>query len=94
MSSVVTVDELHLLRQRRAELEAATSSLRRLGHNVPEAAATELRALDSATVDVIIRCLLCGTFGTYPAAVAGEATPHAAICADCDRRCWGGVDGP
>jgi hypothetical protein len=94
MSSVVTVDELHSLRQRRAELDAVTSSLRGLGHTVPEAVATELSTLDSATVDVIIRCLLCGTFGTYRAAVDGEATPHAAICADCDRRCWGGVDTP
>ena len=94
MSSVVTVEELHSLRRRRAELDAVTTGLRRLGHTVPDAVATELRTLDSATVDVIIRCLLCGTFGTYPAAVDDEATPHAAICADCDRRCWGGVDTP
>ena len=92
MTSVVTVDELVSLRRRRSELEAVTIGLRRLGHAVPPEVATELDGLDCATVEVVIRCLLCGTFGTYLAAVDGDAAPHAAICADCDRRCWGGVD--
>lgn len=84
MTSVVTVDELHALRRRRAELGSVTSSLRRLGHDVPEEVATELDALDCATVEVVIRCLLCGAFGTYPAAVDGDGTPRAAICSTCD----------
>lgn len=85
MTSVVTVDELHALRRRRAELGSVTSSLQRLGHDVPADVASELDALDGATVDVVVRCLLCGTFGTYRAAVDGEGTPRASICNTCDR---------
>jgi len=85
VTSVVTVNELVSLRRRRAELEAVTNGQRRLGHAVPSEVATELDALDCATVEVVIRCLLCGAFGTYPAAVDGDGTPHAAICGDCDH---------
>lgn len=84
-ATVVTVDELHALRRRRTELSSVTSSLQRLGHDVPVDVATELEAFDGATVDVVIRCLLCGAFGTYPAAVDGDGTPQAAICGDCDH---------
>ncbi len=83
--NVVTVDELQALRRRRAELGSVTSSLQRLGHDVPAGVASELEVLDSATVDVVIRCLLCGAFGTYPVAVDGDGTPRAAICNRCDR---------
>lgn len=83
MTSVVTIDELHALR--RAELGSVTTSLQRLGHDVPAAVTTELNALDNATVDVVIRCLLCGAFGTYPAAVDGDGTPRSAICGECDQ---------
>lgn len=83
--NVVTVEELHALRRRRAELGSVTSSLQRLEHDVPAGVATELEDLDSATVNVVIRCLLCGAFGTYPTAVDGDGTPRGAICGQCDH---------
>lgn len=85
MASVVTVDELVSMRRRRLELDSVARGLRRLGHDVPAVVAAELDALDCAAVEVVIRCLLCGAFGTYPAAVDGDGMPHAAICGDCDH---------
>ena len=85
MTSVVTVDELATLRRRYVERTAVSLGLQRLGHDVPTAVATELESLDAAVVDVVIRCLICGAFGTAPAQVDGDAVPRAVICADCDR---------
>lgn len=90
-ASVVTVAELHALRERRDALSSVTAGLRRLGHAIPADVADELEELSSASVDVVIRCLLCGAFGTSPAAVDGDATPQAAICSDCDRKTWAAV---
>jgi hypothetical protein len=44
--NVVTVDELQVLRRRRAELGSVTSRLQRLGHDVPAGVASELEVLD------------------------------------------------
>jgi hypothetical protein len=89
MTNVVTVDELRALRRRRAELGSVVSRLQELGHLVPAAVATELDALDGAVVDVVIRCLLCGAFGTYATFVdddgGGDVARHAAVCRSCDR---------
>lgn len=92
MTSVVTVDELATLRRRYVELGAVSRGLQRLGHDVPANVATELEALDAAVVDVVIRCLICGAFGTSPAQVDSDAIPRAAICADCDRDTFAGAD--
>jgi hypothetical protein len=94
VTSVVTVDELATLRQRHVELAAVSRSLQRLGHDVPAEVATELASLEVAVVDVVIRCLICGAFGTSPAQVDGDATPRAAICADCDRGVFAGDEDP
>jgi hypothetical protein len=83
-ATVVTVAELHALRDRWDALSSVTAGLRRLGHRIPTELTDELESLSSASVDVVIRCLLCGTFGTHPAAVDGGGTPRPAICGQCD----------
>ena len=85
MTRVVSVDQLVTLRRRHVDLAAVSCGMQRLGHDVPTEVATELKALEVAVVDVVIRCLICGAFGTSPARVDGDATPRAAICSDCDR---------
>ena len=92
--AVVTVYELRALRGHRNELSLVTAGLHRLGHAVPAEVAGELEQLNQTSVDVVIRCLLCGAFGTSPATLDGDATPHAAICTDCDRRTWPAADAP
>lgn len=83
-ATVVTGAELRVLRDRRDVLTSVTASLRRLGNRIPPELADELERLTRASVHVVIRCLLCGKFGTYLAVVDGDATPHAAICEQCD----------
>ena len=68
-ATVVTVEELHALRHRHAELGSVNGTLQQIGHPVPVPVAAELAVLGSATADVVIRCLLYGAFGTFPAAV-------------------------
>ena len=92
MTTVVTVDELHALRRRNAELGSVDGRRGDWGTPSLSRSLLSLRPLGSATVDVVIRCLLCGAFGTFPAAVDDDATPQSAICSECDKCCWEGVE--